>query len=147
QSARLRRRLPHRQLPHGHDPRPLLRLADRVVLGRGGTRDDTRAGAPRRHVPDRAQPTLRYHVFCSDDVVRVHAPAKINLRLKILAREVSGYHQLETIFCAVGLADSIEVARAGEGIELEVTGADLGEPRDNLVYRAARAFFDLARIA
>jgi len=86
-------------------------------------------------------------VFCSDDVVRAHAPAKINLRLKILAREVSGYHQLEMIFCAVGLADSIEVARAGEGIELEVTGADLGEPRDNLVYRAARAFFDLARIA
>lgn len=84
-------------------------------------------------------------MYDSDDVVRAHAPAKINLRLKILAREVSGYHQLETIFCTVGLADSIEIARSGTGIELDVAGAELGPPQENLVYRAARAFFDVAR--
>lgn len=85
-------------------------------------------------------------MYISDDVVRAYAPAKINLRLKILAREVSGYHQLETIFCTVGIADSVEIVRTGTEIEFDVTGADLGSPQENLVYRAARAFFDITRI-
>lgn len=81
------------------------------------------------------------------DIIQAAAPAKINLRLKILARETTGYHQLETIFCRVGLADSVEIARGGTGIQLEVDGEDLGDPRENLVHRAARAFFEVARIA
>jgi 4-diphosphocytidyl-2-C-methyl-D-erythritol kinase len=70
---------------------------------------------------------------------RVQAPAKINVSLRILAQEASGYHQLETVFAAVGLADdlSLEVNPSGRGIELEVSGADLGDPRRNLVYQAA----------
>jgi 4-diphosphocytidyl-2-C-methyl-D-erythritol kinase len=82
----------------------------------------------------------------SEPVVRAAAPAKINLRLKVLAREANGYHQLETIFCAIGLADSLEVRRAGAGIELDVEGAELGRPEENLVYRAASAFFKVAKI-
>jgi 4-diphosphocytidyl-2-C-methyl-D-erythritol kinase len=79
--------------------------------------------------------------------IRAFAPAKVNLRLKVLAREDSGYHQLETIFCAIGLADRIEITRMGTGIELDVVGAELGPPEDNLVYRAASAFFSAARMA
>jgi 4-diphosphocytidyl-2-C-methyl-D-erythritol kinase len=78
------------------------------------------------------------------EVIRATAPAKVNLRLKVLAREASGYHQIETHFCAIGLADTLEVARGGKGIELDVVGAQLGPPAENLVYRAAAAFFSRA---
>lgn len=69
------------------------------------------------------------------------APAKVNLRLVVLAREESGYHQLETIFCALDLADRITAQRADQGIELDVVGAELGDPHENLVWRAASTFF------
>ena len=43
------------------------------------------------------------------DRVEVEAPAKVNLRLCILSREASGYHSLETVFCALTLTDRIVV--------------------------------------
>ena len=68
------------------------------------------------------------------------APAKVNLTLRVLAREESGYHQLETLFCGLELADTLELRPGGAGIRLEVEGAELGPIEDNLVVRAARAF-------
>ena len=38
---------------------------------------------------------------------RVEAQAKVNLFLRVLAREASGYHQLETLFCRIALADTV----------------------------------------
>ncbi|MEX0893543.1 MAG: hypothetical protein WEB88_15360, partial [Gemmatimonadota bacterium] len=40
------------------------------------------------------------------------AHAKLNLRLRILAREASGFHQLETLFCRLALHDDVWVAPA-----------------------------------
>lgn len=74
--------------------------------------------------------------------VAVDAPAKVNLVLHVGARRPDGYHNVDTLFAAVGLFDRLRVERAAAGIHLEVTGADLGDPRDNLVYRAARAYMD-----
>ncbi|MFL5541430.1 MAG: 4-(cytidine 5'-diphospho)-2-C-methyl-D-erythritol kinase [Longimicrobiaceae bacterium] len=75
------------------------------------------------------------------DRVEVAAPAKVNLRLCILAREESGYHQLETVFCAISLADRVVVARGEAGIRLEVEGGvDVGPPGRNLAVRAAERF-------
>lgn len=73
--------------------------------------------------------------------VRVEAPAKVNLRLRVLAREASGFHSLESLFCSISLADTVEV-RAGEpGIRLEVSGGvETGPPERNLVVRAAERF-------
>ena len=76
---------------------------------------------------------------------RIRAPAKINLRLKVGAREPSGFHGIETTFCALELSDEITLdAGAGEGIALQVEGPDLGPADDNLAVRAARAFLDRA---
>jgi 4-diphosphocytidyl-2-C-methyl-D-erythritol kinase len=67
------------------------------------------------------------------------APAKVNLRLRVLEKR-GAYHELETLFLAVGLADEVEVEPGGEGVHLEVEGGGaLGPPGDNLVVRAARA--------
>lgn len=76
------------------------------------------------------------------------APAKVNLRLRVLAREATGYHSLETVFCAISLCDEL-VARPGEdGIRLEVRGAvETGPAEENLAVRAARRFYtELGRV-
>lgn len=76
------------------------------------------------------------------DAVVLDAPAKVNLRLRILAREESGYHSLETVFCAISLADEIRVERAAPGIRLSVDGdVDTGPPERNLAVRAAELFY------
>ena len=74
--------------------------------------------------------------------VTLDAPAKVNLRLCILAREESGYHALETIFCAVSLADEVQVRRGAPGMRLSVEGdVDAGPPERNLVRLAAERFY------
>ncbi|HSG47836.1 MAG TPA: 4-(cytidine 5'-diphospho)-2-C-methyl-D-erythritol kinase [Longimicrobiales bacterium] len=74
-------------------------------------------------------------------VMRVEAPAKVNLLLRILDRSPDGYHHLETLFQAVGLSDSLtlEVVE-GDRDTLEVRGADVGPAADNLVTRAVARF-------
>jgi 4-diphosphocytidyl-2-C-methyl-D-erythritol kinase len=76
--------------------------------------------------------------------IRVPAPAKVNLTLRILARETSGYHQLETVFLALELCDVVTVAPGGRGIRLRVEGPDLGPVEENLAYRAAAGFLETA---
>lgn len=90
--------------------------------------------------------------------VSAACPAKVNLFLRILAREETGCHQIETLFQAVGLFDRIEVRRRPRpGISLEIrrsesapgTGdiiGDLGDPEQNTVTKAARVFFETTGI-
>lgn len=73
---------------------------------------------------------------------RVEAQAKINLSLRILAQEKSGYHQLETLFARIDLADTVEVALDTSRQELVVEGAEVGPAEQNLAFRAAVAFLD-----
>ena len=81
-------------------------------------------------------------------------PAKVNLFLRILAREDTGFHQIETLFQAVALFDRVDVRPGALGIALEVRQpsgpdsiGDLGEPGENTVMKAARAFFAATGIA
>lgn len=73
--------------------------------------------------------------------VEILAPAKVNLELRVLERdEATGFHDLETVFQAVDLADRLRIQVASQGVEVDVRGMDVGPPRDNLVRRAADAF-------
>lgn len=76
-----------------------------------------------------------------EPIVR-ECPAKLNLFLRVLAREADGYHGIETLFCRVALSDTLTVARSSTGVALEVEGADLGRPEDNLAWRAADAILE-----
>jgi 4-diphosphocytidyl-2-C-methyl-D-erythritol kinase len=76
------------------------------------------------------------------DIVRIAAHAKVNLFLRILARETSGFHAIETLFSLIELADEITIERTANGVEIEVTGGDTGPPDDNLAVRAARAVLE-----
>jgi 4-diphosphocytidyl-2-C-methyl-D-erythritol kinase len=72
--------------------------------------------------------------------VRVAAQAKVNLMLHVLAREASGYHQIETVFCRLALADNVVVRATSGPRTLECRGADVGPTERNLAYRAAMAY-------
>ena len=78
------------------------------------------------------------------DRVRMVAHAKVNLFLRILARESTGYHQIETAFMLIDLADDLEAVRtaAGGGVTIEVDGAEVGPADDNLAVRGARAVLE-----
>jgi len=74
----------------------------------------------------------------------VAAQAKINLFLHILVQEVSGYHQLETLFCRLNLADDV-VVRLADQWTLTCDGTDTGPEEENLAYRAARLYAEQRR--
>jgi 4-diphosphocytidyl-2-C-methyl-D-erythritol kinase len=80
--------------------------------------------------------------------VQVAAQAKVNLRLRILAREASGFHQLETLLLRLDLADTVRVRRTGSARTLDVSGdadlAAIGPTDRNLAWRAAVAYSDVA---
>ena len=76
------------------------------------------------------------------DLVTAAAHAKANLFLRVLARESSGYHTLETLFTLLELHDDVAVERTEAGIELDVEGADTGPAEENLAYRAAEMVLD-----
>ncbi len=69
----------------------------------------------------------------------VRCPAKVNLHLEVLGKRADGYHELRTVFAAVGVWDELVLEPAPEGVvtlavePAGVVSADEG----NLVVRAA----------
>ncbi|HBB65725.1 MAG: 4-(cytidine 5'-diphospho)-2-C-methyl-D-erythritol kinase [Elusimicrobia bacterium GWA2_56_46] len=82
--------------------------------------------------------------------IRVKAPAKINLFLEVTGKRPDGYHDLATLFAGISLADELTLAKTEKpGIRLKVVNqADLAGLRaeDNIVYKAAAAFFPAFKI-
>ncbi|HEX6644959.1 MAG TPA: 4-(cytidine 5'-diphospho)-2-C-methyl-D-erythritol kinase [Gemmatimonadales bacterium] len=79
----------------------------------------------------------------SEEALQFLAPAKVNLFLRVLAREADGFHGIETLFCLVDLADELVVQRTEvPGVTLDVTGGDAGPAADNLAVRAAGLVLD-----
>ena len=73
--------------------------------------------------------------------MRLSAFAKVNLSLRVLARETTGYHQIETLFCRIDLADDVTIHTRDDGARTVVCrNADLGAPEKNLAWRAAAAY-------
>jgi len=69
------------------------------------------------------------------------APAKLNLFLEVLGRRPDGYHELDSIFTEIDLADELEICSAPD-TSLTVEGPEAeGVPADssNLAWRAAAA--------
>ena len=65
------------------------------------------------------------------------APAKLNLFLHVLRRRADGYHELQTVFALIDLADWIDVERREDG-QLHRSGDVVGDVQLDLVMRAAR---------
>lgn len=67
------------------------------------------------------------------------APAKINLFLHVCGRRPDGYHNLQTVFQFLELADTLHFTRRDDGnLHLHTCFAGI-DPEHNLIMRAARA--------
>lgn len=77
-------------------------------------------------------------------VVRLRTNAKVNLFLRVVGRRADGYHEIETIFHTVGLADSVTITPVtGGGVQLHMRPGvepmtDLPSAEENLVHRATQ---------
>lgn len=74
------------------------------------------------------------------ELLRVRAPAKINLTLEVTGLLAGGYHELDTVFCWLELSDQVLLRRA-EASELLLQGGSDEIPAgpDNLAWRALSA--------
>lgn len=74
------------------------------------------------------------------------AAAKLNLGLAVTARRGDGFHEIDTVFARLQLADELSAERSSDGFSLRIHG-ETGVPggselltADNLVLLAAEAF-------
>ena len=67
------------------------------------------------------------------------APAKLNLFLHVTGRRPDGYHDLQTLFQLIELADSIAISVREDGVIERTGGPEEVPPEADLAVRAARA--------
>lgn len=82
--------------------------------------------------------------------IRAFAHAKVNIVLRVLSREASGYHSIETLFQALELADVVDVNLTDNERTLSCEGPampaqGLGPVDTNLAHRAAVAYTTATR--
>lgn len=66
----------------------------------------------------------------------VHAPAKINLSLRVVGVRAGGYHELRTIFQSIALHDTLTIRARGGPFRLECDDPACPADSTNLVWRA-----------
>ena len=72
-------------------------------------------------------------------LLRVHAPAKINLSLRVLGTTPDGYHELRTVFQAIALRDTLTFEERSGPFALTCDDPACPADETNLVWRAAEA--------
>jgi 4-diphosphocytidyl-2-C-methyl-D-erythritol kinase len=78
------------------------------------------------------------------DAIKVKAPAKINLFLKVIGKRPDGYHDIWSWFQAIDLFDHLTLIKRREsGFKIEVSG-EFTAPADesNTVWKACNLFFE-----
>jgi 4-diphosphocytidyl-2-C-methyl-D-erythritol kinase len=84
--------------------------------------------------------------------LEAEAPAKLNLGLRVRARRADGYHEIESVFAPIDLADRVRL-RVSEAettrVTLTLRGASPDVPEDarNLAVRAAEGFLAAAGLS
>lgn len=77
-----------------------------------------------------------------DGGLLARAPAKINLSLLIADKRPDGFHNLETIMHKITFYDELFFEKCEKGIELICKGLWSPAGQDNLVYKAAKLFYE-----
>ncbi|HXQ64536.1 MAG TPA: 4-(cytidine 5'-diphospho)-2-C-methyl-D-erythritol kinase [Steroidobacteraceae bacterium] len=72
------------------------------------------------------------------------APAKINLFLHVTGRRPDGYHDIQTLFQLIDLADELRIAVRRDGVIARVGGPAEVAPETDLVVMAARLLREVA---
>ena len=79
---------------------------------------------------------------CVHDVIELPAPAKLNLFLHVVGRRPDGYHELQTAFQFIDLADRVRIARRADTLLRRTTATPGVAEADDLVIRAAQLLRD-----
>jgi 4-diphosphocytidyl-2-C-methyl-D-erythritol kinase len=80
--------------------------------------------------------------------LRLRTHAKLNLFLRVVGRRADGYHEIESIFHGIDLADDIEITETrGQAVDVEMHFAADGMGQapaleENLIYRAAQSLLE-----
>jgi 4-diphosphocytidyl-2-C-methyl-D-erythritol kinase len=72
-------------------------------------------------------------------LLRVHAPAKINLSLRVLGDSPDGYHELRTVFQSIALHDTLTFEERPGPFRIICDDPTIPCDETNLVWRAAEA--------
>ena len=86
--------------------------------------------------------------------VKIRAPAKINLTLRVIGRRADGYHLLDTIMVPVSLYDEIDIQQRSitrgaaplVPIEIRCSHPQVPLGRDNIAYRAAELLMQKQKV-
>jgi 4-diphosphocytidyl-2-C-methyl-D-erythritol kinase len=83
------------------------------------------------------------------DQLKIKAPAKINLFLKILGKRKGGYHNILSWFQAVSLYDYLTFRKSSDGLSsLKITGApNLPNDDRNLIIKTTQLMFEKYSLA
>jgi 4-diphosphocytidyl-2-C-methyl-D-erythritol kinase len=69
------------------------------------------------------------------------SPAKVNLYLRVFGKREDGYHELLSLIQRISLCDEMVFSQGARGITLRCPDSRLPEDENNIVYRAAAAFY------
>ncbi len=79
----------------------------------------------------------------TDNKITKEAHAKINLGLDVLRKREDGYHEVKMIMQTIGLSDTLTFEMTKENdIVIESDSGKLPLDEHNLIYKAARVFFE-----
>jgi 4-diphosphocytidyl-2-C-methyl-D-erythritol kinase len=80
--------------------------------------------------------------------MKILAPAKVNLYLRVVGRTKDGYHLIDSVMVPVNLCDQIEITRLAKPRGLEVTCDHPGVPagNKNIAFQAAALVLERQRI-
>lgn len=80
--------------------------------------------------------------------IEVKCPAKINLTLEILNKREDGFHNIKSIMHTISLYDTLKITveNGTDEITLSGTSKDIPYNEQNLVYKAAKLFFEETQI-
>jgi 4-diphosphocytidyl-2-C-methyl-D-erythritol kinase len=74
----------------------------------------------------------------TQSLLKLPAPAKLNIFLHVTGRRGDGYHTLETLFVPIAHGDLVTLAERSDGAIVRERGAESLPPEDDLAVRAAR---------
>ena len=77
--------------------------------------------------------------------IRIKCPAKINLTLEVVNKRSDGFHNIKSIMQMISLYDYLTISvNDSENLKINLSGTSDDIPYDerNLVYKAAKLFFD-----
>ena len=86
--------------------------------------------------------------------MKIRAPAKINLTLRVVGKRADGYHLLDTLIVPVSLYDEIDIQQRPTArraaplapVEIRCNHPQVPLGRDNIAYRAAELLMQKAKI-